>query len=154
MVVTESTFSWRFPSFLGYIPLFRNLKTIRFFMGTTHLGLAPGMITHGWRTLPEGDAWLAEQYQRHNQDVINHVPADQLLVFNVKAGWGPLCQFLGKPIPPNDAPFPHVKINTRESLLQLRQQFQMIVYGWIPTLTAIVVGSLYWWRSGHSKHTK
>ena len=38
------------------------------------------------------------------------VPEKQLLVFNVKDGWAPLCQFLGLPIP--DAPFPKVNINS------------------------------------------
>ena len=38
------------------------------------------------------------------------VPEKQLLVFNVKDGWAPLCQFLGLPIP--DAPFPRVNINS------------------------------------------
>ena len=33
------------------------------------------------------------------------VPKENLLVWNVKEGWGPLCEFLGKPIP--DGPIPH-----------------------------------------------
>ena len=33
------------------------------------------------------------------------VPKENLLVWNVKDGWGPLCEFLGKPIP--DGPIPH-----------------------------------------------
>ena len=33
------------------------------------------------------------------------VPAERLLVWNVKDGWSPLCSFLNKPIPPT--PFPH-----------------------------------------------
>ena len=42
--------------------------------------------------------------------VKERVPEKQLLVFNVKDGWAPLCQFLGLPIP--DAPFPKVNINS------------------------------------------
>ena len=33
------------------------------------------------------------------------VPKDDLLVCNLKDGWEPLCNFLGKPIP--DGPIPH-----------------------------------------------
>jgi len=33
------------------------------------------------------------------------VPAERLLIWNVKDGWEPLCRFLGKPIPP--IPIPH-----------------------------------------------
>lgn len=34
------------------------------------------------------------------------VPKERLLEWNVKDGWEPLCEFLGKPVP--DEPFPHV----------------------------------------------
>ena len=34
------------------------------------------------------------------------VPSENLLVFEPKEGWEPLCKFLGKPVP--DQPFPHV----------------------------------------------
>ena len=43
-------------------------------------------------------------YQEHVEGVKAHVPADQLLIFEVKQGWQPLCDFLGKPIP--EQPFP------------------------------------------------
>ena len=36
-------------------------------------------------------------------------PKDKLLVFNVKDGWEPLCQFLGVDVP--NKPFPHRNIN-------------------------------------------
>ena len=50
------------------------------------------------------DLWKS-QYTRHNAAVRSLVPADQLLEYNVKQGWGPLCRFLGLPEP--DEPFPH-----------------------------------------------
>ena len=34
------------------------------------------------------------------------VPPEQLLVFDVKEGWTPLCQFLQVPVP--DVPFPNI----------------------------------------------
>ena len=37
--------------------------------------------------------------------VQNVVPKEDLLVWNLKDGWTPLCNFLGKPIP--DEPIPH-----------------------------------------------
>jgi hypothetical protein len=149
MSITEQTFSWTFPSFLGYIPLFAHLKKIRYFMGTTHLGLKPGQLTHGFRD--QSEEWLVEQYTRHNQHVIDHVPDQQLLVFNVKQGWEPLCQFLQKPVP--GQPFPHSQVNTAESLQSLRQIFLIIVYGWIPTLVAMVGAGAAVYLQG-SKSTK
>lgn len=32
-------------------------------------------------------------------------PEEQLLVYNVKEGWGPLCEFLDQPIPDVSFPF-------------------------------------------------
>jgi len=43
-------------------------------------------------------------YRANNRKVREVIPADRLLVFNVAEGWGPLCAFLGVPVP--DAPFP------------------------------------------------
>ena len=34
-----------------------------------------------------------------NQSVIDYVPSERLLVYQVKDGWGPLCKFLDKPEP-------------------------------------------------------
>jgi len=45
-------------------------------------------------------------YEAHNRAVQERVPADKLLVFDVKEGWGPLCRFLGVPAP--RGPFPHL----------------------------------------------
>lgn len=45
-------------------------------------------------------------FENHNREVIDYVPADRLLVFEVKQGWAPLCNFLGVDVP--DSPFPHV----------------------------------------------
>ncbi len=47
------------------------------------------------------------RYQQHVDEVIRHVPADKLLVFDVKQGWEPLCKFLGVPVP-DGVPFPHL----------------------------------------------
>jgi hypothetical protein len=39
------------------------------------------------------------------EEVKQTVPKDRLLIFNVKQGWKPLCEFLEVPTPSN--PFPH-----------------------------------------------
>lgn len=38
---------------------------------------------------------LAQQYEKHNQAVQALIPAKQLLVYQVKEGWQPLCDFVG-----------------------------------------------------------
>jgi hypothetical protein len=45
-------------------------------------------------------------FARHNQAVRETIAPDRLLVFDVAAGWKPLCAFLGVPAPV-DEPFPH-----------------------------------------------
>jgi hypothetical protein len=47
-----------------------------------------------------------EAFNRHIAEVRSGVPADQLLVYQVSEGWGPLCEFLGVPVPDED--FPHI----------------------------------------------
>lgn len=56
-------------------------------------------------------------FQRHNAEVIDHVPADRLLVYQVSEGWPPLCGFLGMPSP--DKPFP--RINTTQSFREFNR---------------------------------
>ena len=45
-----------------------------------------------------------EVFKHHNAEVQRRVPEDRLLVYDVKAGWGPLCEFLGVQEP--EEPFP------------------------------------------------
>lgn len=47
-----------------------------------------------------------ETFRRHNEEVRRRVPAERLLIYDVKEGWGPLCDFLGVEVP--DQPFPHL----------------------------------------------
>jgi len=48
---------------------------------------------------------VIEHFNQHNKEVTDSVPKERLLVFNLKDGWKPLCEFLGVPVPDN--PFPH-----------------------------------------------
>jgi len=45
-------------------------------------------------------------YEAHNEDVKSKVEPDNLLVYEVKEGWQPLCDFLQVPVP--DRPMPHL----------------------------------------------
>eukprot|EP00440_Ansanella_granifera_P003983 gb/GFBE01004324.1/.p1 GENE.gb/GFBE01004324.1/~~gb/GFBE01004324.1/.p1 ORF type:complete len:275 (+),score=43.30 gb/GFBE01004324.1/:1-825(+) len=53
-------------------------------------------------------------YQRHVDRVQAVIPKAQLLIFDYSDGWGPLADFLGKPVP--EIPFPYVdKFNDEHS---------------------------------------
>jgi hypothetical protein len=47
---------------------------------------------------------LINAFNAHTETVKKAVPASNLLMFQVKDGWAPLCEFLGVPVP--DSPFP------------------------------------------------
>jgi hypothetical protein len=48
--------------------------------------------------------YAMDVFTRHVETVQKQVPADRLLVYNVKDGWEPLCAFLGVPVPDNAFP--------------------------------------------------
>ncbi|WP_129782023.1 sulfotransferase family protein [Peristeroidobacter soli] len=56
------------------------------------------------RELPDRDSMIAA-YEQHNAEVRHRIPPARLLVYEVKQGWAPLCDFLGVPVPA--LPFPH-----------------------------------------------
>lgn len=47
-----------------------------------------------------------EGYLKHNEHIREIAPKGKFLEFNVKQGWGPLCEFLDMDVP--DRPFPRV----------------------------------------------
>jgi hypothetical protein len=44
-------------------------------------------------------------FQKHIEEVKAYVPQDRLLVYKVSDGWGPLCAFLGVPVPSSTFPY-------------------------------------------------
>lgn len=58
---------------------------------------------------------LAKAFSAHTEKVTALVPAKQLLVYEVKQGWEPLCNFLGKPVPADAFP----KTNDRAEFWEL-----------------------------------
>ncbi len=57
--------------------------------------------------------YAIEVFEKHNALVKATVPAERLLVFDVREGWQPLCDFLEVPVP--DEPFPNT--NTTQELI-------------------------------------
>jgi hypothetical protein len=62
--------------------------------------------------------FMTDWFERHNQAVIDTIPADRLLVFSPKEGWEPLCNFLEVPAP--DVAFP--RINSRDELQEASEK--------------------------------
>ncbi|XP_078486096.1 uncharacterized protein LOC100178273 [Ciona intestinalis] len=57
---------------------------------------------------PVNELLYRTRYRQHNKYVTEVVDADKLLVYQVKDGWEPLCQFLEKDVP--ETAFPHANV--------------------------------------------
>ena len=105
----------------------------------THLGLPQGQLVRGWSGQPNPDTWLAAQYEKHNEQGRRTVPPDQLLEFNVKQGWSPLCEFLGKDVP--EEPFPNV--NESADIEFASKVMVAISYAWLPVAGAVAASLVH-----------
>lgn len=43
--------------------------------------------------------FMTDYFRKHTREVVRAIPAERLLVYEVSQGWGPLCEFLGVPLP-------------------------------------------------------
>ncbi len=75
-----------------------------------------------------------EVFGRSNEAVRRRVPPGRLLVFDVREGWGPLCNFFGVEVP--DKPFPHLN----EAQEMRRKLFGLAALSAVaPALTVVAV---------------
>jgi len=75
-----------------------------------------------------------------NALVKKEIPADKLLVFEVRSGWEPLCKFLGVPVP--DEPFPNAN-DTAEQQARLRGAKMFCVGLWSLTIAGIAAAGYF-----------
>jgi len=75
-------------------------------------------------------------YKDWIEEVKKTVPPDRLLIYEVKEGWKPLCDFLSVPVP--HKPFPH--INERKSFKRLIWLLKFL--NWIVPLIILLV--IFW----------
>jgi hypothetical protein len=61
---------------------------------------------------PDSREATMKAFSRHNDEVRATVPSERLLVYDIRQGWGPLCDFLECPTPTVDFP----NLNDRELL--------------------------------------
>ncbi|MEV5829377.1 sulfotransferase family protein [Spirillospora sp. NPDC052242] len=85
--------------------------------------------------VPDEDT-AAAAFERYVETVRAGLPADRLLVFDVREGWGPLCSFLGVEAP--DEPFPH--LNDGDALKQMFGRLLTEGHVSIPLPTPVAAG--------------
>ena len=146
----DAPFSWFFPNpaFVLWPQWAADMHEMRCAMGRQVLGWKHGQLYQG-----DGldTNWLEEQYQRHVQAVQDSVPPHQLLVFNVKQGWEPLCAFLEVPVP-TGIPFPYKGETTM--LRRIHTVYRIVTYTWIPILALITLGMGWWLARWHKVQRK
>ncbi len=59
--------------------------------------------------------YMVAYYRQRIEAIRDAVPAERLLIFDVREGWEPLCEFLGVPVPAT--PFP--RVNSRDETRKL-----------------------------------
>ncbi|CAH8607905.1 unnamed protein product [Schistosoma guineensis] len=76
----------------------------------------------------KNDNELIHAYSRWNDHVQLIVPKDRLLIYNIKQGWLPLCEFLNKPIPCCTFPGRNTIFLWSYLLRHLKKLFHFILY--------------------------
>jgi hypothetical protein len=79
-------------------------------------------------------------FNRHIEEVKRTVPPERLLVYDVKQGWEPLCQFLGVPVP-KDKPFP--RVNDTVEFNKRIERRKRIMQGVLAALVALLGWAVY-----------
>lgn len=89
-------------------PVMENMRRIRPLLDRMHRETF-GAVAGSGEDFPDEEQAVAG-FHRHVAKVEEGLPAERLLVFDVREGWGPVCDFLGVEVP--DEAFPH--LNDRE----------------------------------------
>ncbi|KAK3047498.1 hypothetical protein LTR09_011127 [Extremus antarcticus] len=71
------------------------------------------LLVGSGKSVAAAKARSREAYLKHYALVRSVTPKERLLEFSLADGWGPLCEFLGKPVP--DVPFPHENDTARNT---------------------------------------
>ena len=95
------------------------------------------IITAGFGSLNgKSTVLLKKKYREHNERVQAVIPKEKLLIYNVKQGWKPLCEFLECNVPDQEFPRENVALSlTQRAFDVVRQEFKRNVF----ILLAIVV---------------
>ena len=100
----------------------------------------------------ENKDYAMKVFEESNEEVRRRVPRERLLVFNVREGWEPLCEFLGVEVP--GKPFPRLN-ETRK--MRRRLTGLAALSSAAPVLAAIagiIALALLFWRAADSRRRR
>ncbi len=113
------------------------------------LGGTSGRWTEGWmeaHSRKEMQEKARGKYREHYALVEKVTPSEQLLKFDLKDGWEPLCNFLNKPIPNIEFPRVNESAALREKVgLTARRGVKNILRSSSNVLLPMVVLAIAWW---------
>lgn len=87
-----------------------------------------------------------KKYKEHNERVQAVIPKEKLLVFNVKQGWDPLCEFLGVDVPSQEFPRANAASSvTLEYMARMCREsmWETIIYVILPVVVIILSIMVY-----------
>ena len=86
------------------------------------LAMAGGVVAKSGFPMGLGREQLIAGFKAHNQAVLNAIPPEQLLVFDVREGWAPLCAFLGVDAPSEDFPRSNSRVEFWEHMVGQKEK--------------------------------
>ncbi|PNP38860.1 hypothetical protein TGAMA5MH_09084 [Trichoderma gamsii] len=89
-------------------------------------------------------------FRKHYQEVRSLVPKDRLLEYKVTDGWGPLCDFLGEPVP-KECRFPNVNDNSdfvTRSRRRNRNQMKNVAFRYFVNLVVAILTVIAMYQLG------
>jgi hypothetical protein len=92
----------------------------------------------------EDRRYAIEVFNRWNEEVNRRVPAQKLLVYEVKEGWEPLCDFLGVTVP-EAKPFPH--LNDAETFRKMIRRRTALAFATLVGGASLITLALLYLRS-------
>jgi len=104
-------------------------------------GVNHGVLGKLNEALKDGEDKSIEFFKAHIEEVKSLVPNDQLLVFDVREGWEPLCKFLDLPIP--SVPFPN--INDRKQMQTTITMLRCVAWVVVVVLPILASCAAYWY---------
>merc|ERR1712012_460293 len=99
--------------------------------GPTYLG--PNYPGGMFGAVEAGEDTAVKFFNEWMESVKTEIPEERLLVFEVKNGWQPLCEFLQVPVP--DEPFPNMN-DTAQQKANLRSVKRFCVFSWSVMIAA------------------
>ena len=97
---------------------------------------------------PKSTCVFRKRYRMHNHRVKSIVAAEKLLVYNVKQGWKPLCDFLGCEVPTSAFPHENIKREIATSMKetaigrQVNWEVQRAIFVLLSLVVVITAASL------------